>query len=68
MEVTSRGGCSVVPESAANSMRRPLPLPSRPGGAPAAAVVGACFVVCFALAVLGYDPQRGMIGRVQRPA
>ena len=34
----------------------------------AAAVVAGCFVVCFALAVLGYDPQRGMIGRVQRPA
>jgi len=36
--------------------------------ATAAAVVGACFLVCFALAVRGYDPQRGMIGRVQRPA
>jgi ABC-2 type transport system permease protein len=35
--------------------------------APAAAVVAGCFVVCFALAVLGYDPQRGMVGRVQRP-
>jgi ABC-2 type transport system permease protein len=34
----------------------------------AAAVVAGCFVLCFALAVLGYDPQRGMIGRVQRPA
>ena len=22
----------------------------------------------FALAVLGYDPQRGLVGRVQRPA
>ena len=36
--------------------------------ATAAAVVAGCFVICFALAVLGYDPQRGMIGRVQRPA
>ena len=34
----------------------------------AAAVVFGCFVACFALAVQGYDPQRGMMGRVQRPA
>jgi ABC-2 type transport system permease protein len=36
--------------------------------ATAAAVVAGCFLLCFALAVLGYDPQRGLIGRVQRPA
>jgi ABC-2 type transport system permease protein len=36
--------------------------------ATAAAVVGGCFLVCFALAVLGYDPQRGLVGRVQRAA
>ena len=34
----------------------------------AAAVVLACFLVCFALATLGYDPQRGLMGRIQRPA
>jgi ABC-2 type transport system permease protein len=34
----------------------------------AAVVVGVSCLVCFALAVLGYDPQRGLIGRVQRPA
>jgi ABC-2 type transport system permease protein len=33
-----------------------------------AAVVALCFVICFALATLGYDPQRGLMGRVQRPA
>ncbi len=31
-------------------------------------VVAACFLVFFALATLGYDPQRGLVGRVQRPA
>ncbi len=36
--------------------------------ATAAAVVTGCFLACFALAVLGYDPQRGLVGRVQRPA
>jgi ABC-2 type transport system permease protein len=35
--------------------------------ATAAAVVGACFLACFALAIVGYDPQRGLVGRVQRP-
>jgi ABC-2 type transport system permease protein len=34
----------------------------------AGAVVAGSFLVCFALAVLGYDPQRGLMGRVQRPA
>jgi ABC-2 type transport system permease protein len=34
----------------------------------AAAVVAGCLVACFALAVRGYDPQRGLVGRAQRPA
>jgi ABC-2 type transport system permease protein len=34
----------------------------------AAAVVLAALVVFFVLAVAGYDPQRGLVGRVQRPA
>ncbi|HSB73791.1 MAG TPA: ABC transporter permease [Candidatus Methylomirabilis sp.] len=34
----------------------------------AAAVVAATFLLCFALATLGYDPQRGLMGRLQRPA
>ena len=34
----------------------------------ASAVVVGAFLVCFALATLGYDPQRGLMGRVQRPA
>ena len=34
----------------------------------AAAVVMGSLVVFFVLAVLGYDPQRGLVGRVQRPA
>jgi len=34
----------------------------------AAAVVLASFLVCFALATLGYDSQRGLMGRIQRLA
>jgi ABC-2 type transport system permease protein len=34
----------------------------------AGAVVTACFLAFFALATLGYNPQRGLMGRVQRPA
>ena len=34
----------------------------------AGVVVLTCFLVFFALATLGYDPQRGLVGRVQRPA
>jgi ABC-2 type transport system permease protein len=34
----------------------------------AGAVVLGALVVFFVLAVLGYDPQRGLVGRVQRPA
>lgn len=33
----------------------------------AGAVVAASLVVFFVLAVIGYDPQRGMVGRVPRP-
>jgi ABC-2 type transport system permease protein len=33
----------------------------------ATAVVAGCLVACFALAVRGYDPQRGLVGRVPRP-
>jgi ABC-2 type transport system permease protein len=36
--------------------------------APAAAIVAAWFLLCFGLAVLGYDPQRGLVGRAPRPA
>lgn len=32
------------------------------------AVVVGCLVLFFVLAVLGYDPQRGLVRRVQRPA
>jgi len=34
----------------------------------AVAVVAVCFLVCFLLATVGYDPQRGLMGRIQRPA
>ena len=34
----------------------------------AGGVVAGSFLVFFVLAVLGYDPQRGLVGRVQRPA
>lgn len=34
----------------------------------AVAVVSACLLVVFVLAVIGYDPQRGLVRRVQRPA
>ena len=34
----------------------------------ATAVVLGALAGFFALAVLGYDPQRGLVGRVQRPA
>jgi len=34
----------------------------------AGAVVVGAFLVCFALATLGYDPRRGLMGWVQRPA
>ncbi len=33
----------------------------------ACAVVTTTFLVCYMLATLGYDPQRGLVGRVQRP-
>ena len=32
------------------------------------AVVAATLVLVFVLAVVGYDPQRGLVRRVQRPA
>jgi ABC-2 type transport system permease protein len=31
-------------------------------------VVAATLVLVFVLAVVGYDPQRGLVRRVQRPA
>jgi ABC-2 type transport system permease protein len=31
-------------------------------------VVLVTLAVCFGFAVLGYDPQRGLVRRVQRPA
>ena len=35
---------------------------------PAFGVVAATLAVVFVLAVLGYDPQRGLVRRIQRPA
>ncbi len=32
------------------------------------AVVAGCLIVFFVMAVHGYDPQRGLLRRVQRPA
>jgi ABC-2 type transport system permease protein len=34
----------------------------------AVAVVAGSFLLCFLLATVGYDPQRGLMGRIQRPA
>jgi ABC-2 type transport system permease protein len=40
---------------------------AQPNGV-ATAVVLATLAAFFVLAAIGYDPQRGMVGRVQRPA
>jgi ABC-2 type transport system permease protein len=36
--------------------------------AAAVAIVAAWFLLCFGLAVLDYDPRRGLMGRAPRPA